>query len=160
MEKSAVISKCGKYRYLLSRVWDKKKGLITFTGLNPSTADAKIDDRTVLKCIMHAKRFGAGGFLMVNEFAFRSTDPNKLKKITGALIKVVGPENDRYIKEANERASIRVVMWGAMGRLNNRDREVIDLIPRPIFCFGLTQEGMPRHPLYMKNDTKLMVYAV
>ena len=44
MKKSAVISDCEKYRYQLLRQWDESTDLVLFIGLNPSTADAELDD--------------------------------------------------------------------------------------------------------------------
>lgn len=45
MIKSAIIE--GNYRYLLRREWDINAGQTTFVMLNPSTADAVRDDRTL-----------------------------------------------------------------------------------------------------------------
>ena len=57
---SATISKDGLYRYSLERVWDPSKPTALFICLNPSTADAEIDDPTVRKMVGFAKRFGYG----------------------------------------------------------------------------------------------------
>ena len=46
MTQDAVISKCSKYRYSLSRQWNKEKDKVLFIMLNPSKADDKIDDPT------------------------------------------------------------------------------------------------------------------
>ena len=51
MKQEAVISKCRKYRYSLSREWNKDKEKVLFIMLNPSKADDKIDDPTVKRCI-------------------------------------------------------------------------------------------------------------
>ena len=47
LENDAVISDCGKYRYLLRRTWDHGKPRALLVMLNPSTADATIDDADV-----------------------------------------------------------------------------------------------------------------
>ncbi|MEY3303023.1 MAG: hypothetical protein RLZZ139_1396, partial [Cyanobacteriota bacterium] len=44
MKKGAVIDKTGLYRYSLWREWDIDKSKIVFIMLNPSKADASIDD--------------------------------------------------------------------------------------------------------------------
>ncbi|MFO6262918.1 DUF1643 domain-containing protein [Pseudomonas aeruginosa] len=46
---SAIISECGQYRYLLTRPGDclADKGTAVFLMLNPSTADAALDDPTI-----------------------------------------------------------------------------------------------------------------
>jgi hypothetical protein len=43
LERDAVISNCGRYRYLLRRTWDAGRPRILFVMLNPSTADADND---------------------------------------------------------------------------------------------------------------------
>jgi len=75
MVRSAVISKCGRYRYLLTRKWGKRTDFATFVMLNPSTADGFRDDATIRKCIGFAKRWGFDGIQVVNLFAWRSRDP-------------------------------------------------------------------------------------
>lgn len=81
MEKTAIISEDEKYRYQLSRCWDETKPRILFIMLNPSTADANIDDPTIRRVISFAKSWGYGGVYVGNLFAFRSTDPKGLKQI-------------------------------------------------------------------------------
>lgn len=49
MRKEAKISKCGQYRYALGRIWNEDSfsaPILVFIGLNPSIADADIDDPT------------------------------------------------------------------------------------------------------------------
>ena len=42
LENDAVLSDCGKYRYLLRRTWDHGQPRALLIMLNPSTADAKV----------------------------------------------------------------------------------------------------------------------
>ena len=60
------LSDCGRYRYKLWRIWDPESAPVLFVMLNPSTADANRDDRTVSRCVAFAKRDGFGGFLVGN----------------------------------------------------------------------------------------------
>jgi len=56
---SAVLSDCGKYRYLLERdISMLNRGTVLFVMLNPSTADAENDDPTIRKCKGFADRLG------------------------------------------------------------------------------------------------------
>ena len=95
MEKSAILSADRKYRYVLTRIWDETKPTVVFIGLNPSTADEEVDDKTIRKCIGYAKRWGYGKLIMVNLFAFRSTDPSMLKRDGRSS----WPDNDSYIQK-------------------------------------------------------------
>src|SRR5262245_38555366 len=93
MLRSAVFSPCRKYRYSLTRIWDAERPNVMFVGLNPSTADDQVDDPTVRRCIGFARKWRFGGMIIVNLFAYRSTDPNRLQEI----LDPVGPENDEHI---------------------------------------------------------------
>lgn len=75
MIRSAVFSPCGTYRYELRRTWESSLPILVTIGLNPSTADGYGDDPTIRKEIGFASRWGYGGIVKVNMFAFRSTDP-------------------------------------------------------------------------------------
>jgi len=36
----------------------------------------------------------------------------------------------------------------------DRWRRVVDIIGRPMLCLGVCADGMPRHPLYLKNESR------
>lgn len=155
--KSAVISPCGRYRYLLTRAWAPEKGVLTFVMLNPSTADARQDDPTLRKCIHFAREFGFGELWVVNLFAWRSTSPLGLPQ---EKWQAQGDDNDRYILQAVG-ASVQVICaWGVHGGRFQRDKEVLALIRQSHspHCLQLTKGGFPAHPLYLKNDTKARLY--
>ena len=61
MRRHAEISKCGKYRYLLERAWGRPliyAAILVVCMLNPSIADALIDDATIRWLIGYAKKLG------------------------------------------------------------------------------------------------------
>lgn len=148
----ATISACGKYRYKLSRVWDKNLPKVLFIMLNPSTADAKEDDPTIRRCIGFAKSWGYGGIMVGNLFAYRSTDPKQLLSVENP----VGDDNNKSVSEMGEECKIIVCAWGNA----------------PIFPFEsfigwdeskahylkITKKGYPAHPLYLKSDLKPIPY--
>lgn len=150
---SAVFSPCRRYRYLLERWWDEERLPAAFIGLNPSTADEQTDDPTIRRCIRFARDWGYGGLLMVNLFGLRSTDPRKLRTVSDP----VGPSNDHYLDEARVEARITIAAWGTRGDLMGRG----DLIARRtpgLHCLGVTKDGHPRHPLYMRSDCRPIQY--
>jgi len=152
--KNATFSSCRTYRYSLSRVWDKKKKYVLFIGLNPSTANEEADDPTIRRCVNYAKDWGYGGFMMVNLFAYRTTLPSNLKKVKYPI----GSKNDKYIVILSKKAVITVAAWGNNGNLYSRDKQVINLVSS-LMCLKITKSGQPAHPLYLKNDLKLINYT-
>jgi hypothetical protein len=142
------------YRYTLWRIWQADGPQLAFVGLNPSTADETVDDPTIRRCIDFAKQWGYGSLCMLNLFAFRATDP-KVMKLT---IDPVGPENDKYLLQTAEKCRMTVAAWGIHGVYRQRAKKVIKLLP-PLWCLGVTDDGHPRHPLYMRKDSQLLRYG-
>ncbi len=155
----AVISDDEKYRYLLTRTWDYTLDQMTLVMLNPSTADATVDDPTIRRCMGFARREGCGGIRVVNLFAYRATNPAELRR----AIDPVGPENNRYLSEefalaATCRAPL-VAAWGSYNDIPFRVREVtkfLDDIPDRVFSLGTNANGSPKHPLYIRADQPLI----
>lgn len=143
------------YRYLLWRVWDPSKPIVTFVMCNPSTATAVILDNTVKKVIRFAKAWGYGGVYVVNLFAWRSTDPSKLVQVGPA---VVGPGNDAAILGACNRAERVVVAWSGYATLFKRGAYVKQLLLDEgirLYALELTISGDPWHPLYLSETIKV-----
>jgi hypothetical protein len=138
------------FRYRLERWWDEHLPPMVWVMLNPSTADAEVDDPTIQACMQFARLNGYGGIVVVNLFAFRSPHP----KVMQAAVDPVGPFNDLHLSEVFEEASeyggAVVAAWGTGGSYRGRDRQVIDLIEshgNTLLCFGRTKDGHPKHPL-------------
>ena len=151
IKKSAVFSNCRKYRYSLTRSWNSANGYVLFIGLNPSIADETIDDPTLTRCINFAKDWGYGGLIMVNLFAYMLTYPMELKKVKLPI----GKDNNRHILKNYRKSGLTVVAWGNDGYFLNRDKEVLEIINRPM-CLNINKSGQPAHPLYQKKDQRLI----
>lgn len=157
LERDAVISDCGLYRYLLRRIWDVSKPRALVCMLNPSTADAYIDDATIRSLIRLFTALGYGGFEVVNLYGWRATDPRELAKAADP----VGPRTDAILEAAIGRCDIMVCAWGAHPMASERAQRVWEIAQshRPaVFCFGTTKAGHPKHPLYIKTGTPLEVW--
>lgn len=157
MERDAVISDCGRYRYLLRRAWDHDRLRALFVMLNPSTAYAEQDDATIRSCIRLCKSWGYGSFEVVNLYGWRATDPRELALQYDAI----GPKNDDIARAAIYRCDVAICAWGVHKMALHRQRQMWELInaARPAaFCLGTTKAGSPRHPLYMKSGTVPTVY--
>lgn len=154
------------YRYLLTRIWDPKKLPVVFVMLNPSAVDGLSNDATINRLVStsgktkgFARRMGAGGLVVVNLFALRSTDPRALRKHQDP----VGPLNDAFIRQATSNAKKVVLAWGAAGVEHGRSVWVThELRQRGIalHCLGQTATGEPRHPLYLPSGAALEPYGL
>lgn len=160
---SAVFSRCETYRYRLTRdgirtpVNGEPRTTVTWIMLNPSTADASVDDPTIRRVRGFSRRAGHYGFIVVNLYALRATDPAELARHDAPN----GPDNDAAILAAAEDADQIVCAWGAHPMAPPRARAVEHLLDGlPLFCLGTTKEGEPRHPLYVPGTQELARYGV
>lgn len=155
--RGAEIDITGIYRYSLWRIWDPNLPRVAFVMLNPSTADGKIDDRTIRRCIGFAMAWGFGALEVVNLFAYRATNPEKLKHCSDPI----GPENDDYIKAAVKRANRIITAWGTKGVHYGRNKEVMQILasysPQ---CLEITKAGHPKHPLYVAGSINPVGYSL
>lgn len=150
----AIFSEKREYRYVLWRIWDTKKPMVNIIGLNPSTADELNDDPTMRRCASFAKSWGYGGYYMTNLFAYRTAYPTELFKVNDPI----GNDNDKWIIEIASRVDKVILAWGVNGTFKNRDSEVYELVKSKSFYIGLTKEGHPKHPLYLKSDLIIQRY--
>jgi hypothetical protein len=154
VQSKALISPCGRYRYLLKRVWDLASPPAVFVMLNPSTADATQDDPTIRRCLGFARTWGFGGIAVVNLFALRSKDPASLRTEPDP----VGPHNDQHIRDLSGTGAVTVVAWGASNPDPERARAVLRILRGGacrLKCLRLTKAGEPAHPLRLPASTPL-----
>ncbi|WP_299193191.1 DUF1643 domain-containing protein [uncultured Litoreibacter sp.] len=145
---TANYSDCERYRYDLTRIWDASQRKIAFVMLNPSTATEVQNDPTVERCERRARALGYGSFRVCNIFAWRDTDPRKMRKAADP----VGPLNDAAIVEACAWADTIVCAWGTHGEHLERGPAVGALMRetgKPLYHLGLSKAGHPKHPLYI-----------
>lgn len=161
--KDALISDCGRYRYWLSRTWDETRPHMVFVMLNPSVADANIDDPTIRRCMGFAARENCGGIIVVNMFAYRATKPTELVGLDDPC----GPENDDWqyyhISRACSAGVPVVLAWGA-NEMAAKEAKRFFAYYQPaewheFCCLGQTQSGAPKHPLYIAADQPLVPYV-
>jgi len=169
-DRGAVVD--GEYRYLLWRRTGETGRKVVFVMLNPSTADHEKDDPTIRRCMGFARKWGYRRLEVVNLFAYRATDPKKLGEARKAGIDVVGPKNDEFISQAVVDAGLVVMAWGNHRRslVEDRIQKIMWMfrmwemngpnLCKQVMCLGLTNNGSPRHPLYVMNEAALVPYKV
>jgi len=151
----AIFSDCEKYRYILTRMWDEHKSKIVFIGLNPSTANEIKNDPTVTRMIKFAKSWRYGSISVCNLFGFRATFPEDLKKAQNP----VGKENDELIIKEIKEADKVIAAWGNHGKFKNRSYEMLQQIAGDnLYSFGKTNQGEPKHVLYLRNNAEISKY--
>lgn len=139
-----------------------KKGtnpLIVF-GINPSEADDKIPDSTIKRVIGFAKSLGNDGWLMLNIYPQRNVNPDMLHLEMNEdwhwnnMLTIT-----RHI-QALENPTL-IAAWGTniirRPYLKQCLSSVMDGVSElPWKTIGpLTNEGHPKHPLYLNGDLQL-----
>ena len=164
---SAVLSPCGTYRYRLEREipaiwWSNDAPSVALIGINPSTADATINDATIRKDLGFGGHHGWGRIIKGNIFAYRATDVSELAKVSDPW----GPDNHFHLSQIFAEADIIVPCWGSRSKVPKRLHASIDKVAdtlrgldKPVLIFGLTISGDPKHTLMLGYDTPLMPWA-
>jgi hypothetical protein len=168
VKRSAEISPCGKYRWWLRRSWQfwkdgqpiAGKGVCCFVMLNPSTADAEIDDPTIRRCMRFAYEWGYDTLSVRNLSPYRATHPDDLRELD--VDELTGSHRGQAEILASVTADLLVCAWGA-GVPHSLDKIAMDLLSthfpaKSLFCLGKTKHGFPRHPLYVRSDKELEAF--
>lgn len=178
----AEFSPCGRYRFRLWRdfrtprfleLWESvirgeerpRPGpgrFVAFAMCNPSDADHNDLDNTTRRVDGFARRWGFDGWLGVNLSPWIETKSRKLSDATGPE----GTENGHALVWAIAHSTLFACAWGATPfryawGAPERDAlmyrlERAGVVPHHL---GLTKDGHPRHPLYLRGDTKPQLWS-
>lgn len=156
---TAIISTCGLYRYRLEREVQATGPVYAYFGINPSTADASVNDATVRKWIGFTKVLGGSRFIVGNVFAYRSTDVKALATVGDPF----GDDIGDHVTDILDEADILVPCWGNTSKVPPKLQYAFDVLldallssGKPVRHFGLTKSGDPMHPLMLGYDTPLI----
>lgn len=125
-------------------------------GLNPSTANNTTSDPTMRRVISFAEHNGFDGFCMFNLYPQRTTKPEGLHKVVDAEYL---QRNLEVIKEflSAEKSPTVLFCYGANVSIRNYLKDclqailtICDSANANKVCVGLTKQGHPKHPLYVK----------
>lgn len=161
--RDASLSQCGQYRWTLARTW-RAGPHVCWVGLNPSTADHRIDDPTVRRWTHYTNAWGYGGFVAVNLYPFRTPNTAALRK--WADWPNNGPDwyardtilhNVDIVSREAKRAALTVACWGAGAKWDDDAWHFVEHVvekittgvaPWPVLhCLGKTAGGHPIHPM-------------
>lgn len=151
--RDATLSGDGVYRFELFRRWASGP-IATWIMLNPSTADHRVEDATIRRCMSFSRSFGCGAMTVVNLYAYRATDPDAL----WLAVDPVGRNNDQYLTEAARRSGDKdgplIAAWGA----NARPDRIAAVLALPgmdrLTALAVTKAGQPKHPLYLPGNLR------
>lgn len=167
MDKGAVLSACGLYRYYLYRSWNAALPRMGVVMLNPSTADASNDDPTIGRVVSFATSYGYGRVDVCNLFALRCTEPEGLSQSWANASEPANPHaNTQALKMMAGLVDRLVIAWGnpKYAKIDGRGQGTIICLrdwgwhPHPLYCFKHNADGTPSHPLYLPGDTQLVQY--
>jgi hypothetical protein len=153
---TAVVSACGRYRYSLERRWGAGDRSLLWIMLNPSTADAAQDDRTISRCVRFSRGFGFDSLIVGNLYAYRATDKSQLWEVEDPA----GPEADQWLAQLASTATDVICAWGEEGPIRGRAdavRRMLRGIPSASYLV-MNASGHPRHPLYVHGSTERKVW--
>jgi len=172
--KSAELSDCGLYRYLLTRRWkesgpydDEKHRISSDTSLlwimlNPSKADAEINDPTVKNVVAFSKLWSFDAATIVNLFALRTPYPAALKQArrTYGQEYVIGKANKAMLTFMIRSHKNLVFAWSRHASEADSDyvRSEAAAFDRTPMCLGHNKNGTAKHPLMVSHSTVLVPY--
>jgi hypothetical protein len=157
----AEFSECGRYRHWLSRYWGAHQySYALWIGMNPSTAEANVDDPTIRREINFTRSWGLAGYMKCNVMNYRSTSP---KRLLEAGVEPSSPQNIPTILRLAEHADRIIVCYGVLPLcLQAYAEDVVALLDgagHEPWCLGLSRDGrFPKHPLYLKGDSQLVPF--
>jgi hypothetical protein len=164
---TAEFSEDALYRYTLTRenLIPGNDRVLVDIGLNPSTATADEDDRTIAKGIVYALAWGFGRLVKLNAYTYRTKSPKIMFSAKSQGIDIVGPANDRWILDivelANRTGGKVLCSWG--GNIEPfRQEQLVELLKGvELWCVKQNEDrwGTPAHYLYQKNSSTLIPWV-
>lgn len=155
------------YRLILTRKWVNlfnastrlPSNFVLWICMNPSVADASIDDPTMNRVIDFSMAWGFDGLAMMNVCDYRATYPNDL--LAPGVIPC-SKANLPLIRDTAKQAAKIVCAWGNLHRDLVVHAVSVESALRddghPLWCLGLNKGGTPKHPARLAADTPLIKF--
>lgn len=150
MTSSALFSDDRRYRYWLLRQWEPTKPMVAFIGLNPSVANEKDDDPTIRRCIGFAERWKYGGMLMMNLYAWCSTQPTRMWQRYAKGYDIAGGEQNSssaLMVYAHHYGTEQIIAAWGHDKLDRWRR--LKTANWRLDCLKINTDAQPGHVLYL-----------
>lgn len=122
-------------------------------GVNPSTADEKNPDATIRRVMGYMQRNCFNGFLMLNVYAFRTTNPDCLPRECNNLLHKQNLEHIEEVLKSYPNATLLIAFGDTILKrayLKECFREIVEVAlkynPKWKQIGNSTAKGNPRHP--------------
>jgi hypothetical protein len=151
-------------RYILG---EKGKNPLVCIGINPSTAEPNNLDRTLTSVKRISILNGYEGWLMLNVYPQRSTNPNRLHE---EMDEKLHSFNLNYISEYLSKFK-DVDVWAAWGTLIHKRqylifalRNIVERLEgigvRWVRIGNISKNGHPHHPLYLSHQSRIETFDI
>lgn len=154
------------YRHSLERRWpagiaDRNDRYLLWLGHNPSDAGATMNDPTAEKICKFTHFYGYRYFRLMNMSDRIATEPSELLKLKAHELQ--SRDNLVNIMRAARKADKIIVCWGAVHPSMQVMADCLEAALRAegheLWTLVLNLDGSPKHPLYIKDGTPLMLYG-
>jgi hypothetical protein len=150
-----------EHRITLTRWLDPSPDDANFAlwiGMNPSTAEADVDDLTVRKEWTWTRRLGFYRYVKMNAASYRATDP----KVLASVREVNHPDNLPLIVAMASAAAMIVLSTGnptdvLLGHYRTMVR-ALKAAGLTLQCLGTTKDGWPKHSSRIGYDTPFVEF--
>lgn len=157
-----------EHRLLLDRHWGGEldlhswpPGYAFWIGMNPSGAEADVDDLTIRKEMTWTRMLGLRSYVKANVGTYRWTDSTTLKD---ASIPVVHPENLEMIRQMAATAATVIFATGKPPEILLKAFAELRLAlkgdGRQVKCLGTTKEGYPKHSSRIGYSTPFVDFVL
>jgi hypothetical protein len=140
-------------------------GRLMVIALNPSKATHEVPDNTASKLERLARGLTFAGLDICNISPWRSTAP---RGMLDPRAPDYDAENLEVIRDVASRANVVVAAWGVQRSpkalnefVTSRARTIAWTLDRDgvvLRCLGVTADGVPRHPLFLRGDAKPVLW--
>lgn len=140
-------------RYFLEWEWDVYRPVLAVGMMNPSCASHLCGDRTVAWCYRWAKARGFGTLLVVNSEPYRAADQSTIPDrpqdmMNRTAIRLAGKRCDKFILGYGQ-PKVRSMHGKGLAMAR-----ILDSAGVPLYVWGLSINGTPKHPLYLPSNTE------